>query len=159
MQGMPEQVNIIKLTPELREVWRYPAVVLRRTEDSVLIQAHFTREDMPFHEIVLKKGDRFIEIYFSDRWYNIMEIHDRDDDHLKGWYCNVTMPTEISPQEVRYVDLALDLLVYPDGRQLVLDEDEFLEITISDEMQRQARAALNDLQALFTRQEVNTLLG
>ena len=27
--------------------------------------------------------------------------------------------------QIRYVDLALDLLVFPDGRQLVLDEDEF----------------------------------
>ncbi len=30
-----------------------------------------------------------------------------------------------------YVDLALDLLVFPDGRQFVLDEDEFLKLDLS----------------------------
>jgi hypothetical protein len=41
------------------------------------------------------------------------------------------------------------LLVYPDGRQLVLDEDEFAELELSEADQQQARRALGELQALF----------
>jgi hypothetical protein len=48
-----------------------------------------------------------------------------------------------------YDDLALDLLVYPDGRQLVLDEDEFQGITISTEERRCALKALRELRRLF----------
>ena len=42
-------------------------------------------------------------------------------------------------------DLALDLLVYPDGNWLILDEDEFVELEISQEDIRSARDALDEL--------------
>ena len=47
-----------------------------------------------------------------------------------------------------YVDLALDLLVYPDGRQLVLDEDEFQALSLDTATHVKAQAALNELQRL-----------
>ncbi|HKY55716.1 MAG TPA: hypothetical protein VJM08_15470, partial [Anaerolineales bacterium] len=69
-------------------VHEYEGELLHRDEHSVTLEALFTRDDMPFMDVVLKKDDRFVETYYSDRWYNIFEIHDRDDDLLKGWYCN-----------------------------------------------------------------------
>lgn len=148
---MSETILVIKLNPERVETWRYNGQVLRRWTDAVLLEARFNREDTPFHDILLKKGDRFVEMYYTDRWYNIFEIHDRDDDTLKGWYCNITCPAEFTAGQVSYVDLALDLLVYPDGRDLVLDEDEFAELKIDDATREQARAALEELRALFSR--------
>lgn len=116
----------------------------------ILLEAFFDRSDRLFCNMWLKKGDRFLEVYFSDRWYNIFEIHDRQDDHLKGWYCNVTRPTVFEDGRVSYVDLALDLLVYPDLHQLVLDEDEFDALQLDEPTALQARCALQELQALFS---------
>jgi predicted RNA-binding protein associated with RNAse of E/G family len=141
-------VTVIKKNTLGQETWRYDGVVLRQQDHTIVIEAHFNRPDTPFHGILLKNGDRFIETYFTDRWYNIMEIHDRQDDTLKGWYCNVTYPAQVEPGIVSYVDLALDLLVYPNGEQLVLDEDEFAELDLSDQDQALARAALAELQKL-----------
>jgi len=141
---------VIKRNVEGVETWRYPARVLRRKPGAVLIEAYFNRPDTPFHGIILGQGDRFIEAYYSDRWYNLFEIHDRHIGLLKGWYCNVTKPAEINDLTISYVDLALDLLIYPDGRQLVLDEDEFVRLAISPQVQRQAQDALQALQNLFT---------
>jgi hypothetical protein len=141
---------VIKRNVEGAETWRYPARVLRRKPGAVLVEAYFNRPDTPFHGILLGQGDRFIEAYYSDRWYNLFEIHDRLDDSLKGWYCNVTFPAEIAKHTIAYIDLALDLLVYPDGRQLVLDEDEFAELAITPEVHRRAVEALSALQDLFT---------
>ncbi len=107
---------VIKRNVEGEETWRYPARVLHRKPGAVLIEAYFNRPDTPFHGILLGQGDRFLEAYYSDRWYNLFEIHDRLDDSLKGWYCNVTLPAEIGEPTISYIDLALDLLVYPDGR-------------------------------------------
>jgi hypothetical protein len=45
--------------------------------------------------------------------------------------------------------LALDLLVFPDGRQIVLDEDEFNALPLSEAERQSALAALAELQALF----------
>lgn len=146
---MSETVDVIKRNTENKETWRYSGQVLRRWPNAVLLEARFNREDTPFHGIILRRDDRFVEIYYSDRWYNIFEIHDRGDDHLKGWYCNVCRPAEFADGQISYVDLALDLLVYPDGRQLVLDEDEFAALRLDEASLAKALASLRDLQALF----------
>ncbi len=73
---------------------------------------------------------------------------------IKGWYCNVCYPPEIVDGEIRYVDLALDLLVYPDGTQQVLDEDEFESLNLPPEVEEQALRALEELKRL-----VNPLHG
>ncbi len=140
-----ETVQVLKLGLDRKETWRYPGRVINRTSEGILVEAFFNRSDKYFHGIMLKEGDRFLEQYYIDRWYNIFEIHDRETDHLKGWYCNVTYPAAIEDGIVSYVDLALDLLVYPDGKQLILDEDEFLELCLNETDSAQARRALEEL--------------
>ena len=142
-------ITVYKLNPQREETWHYQGVVLGRKDHKVMLEAFFDREDRPFHGLMLGKGDRFIELYSSKYWFNIFEIHDRADDHLKGWYCNVTMPAEIASQTIRYVDLALDLLVFPDGKQLVLDEDEFAEFSIDVSLRQSAWRGLSTLQEIF----------
>ncbi len=148
---MNEEVVVIKLNPQRREVWRYSGKVLRHwpEQNALLLEAYFNRGDMDFHGIPFKRCDRFLELYYSDRWYNIDELHDRDDGRLKGWYCNVCQPAEISDGQVAYVDLALDLLVFPDGSQLVLDEDEFAALALDEPTRALALSALADLQQIF----------
>jgi hypothetical protein len=141
-------VTVIKLNPAGEETWRYSGELLAQTDHTVLLQALFNREDTPFHGIVFKNNDRFVEIYYSDRWYNIYEIYDRDSRLVKGWYCNVSLPAEFQNGVIRFVDLALDLLVYPDGSQLVLDEDEFAALELADDVRNKARLALADLKRL-----------
>ncbi len=142
-------VEVIKQNSLGKEVWRYDGTVIERTENALLLEAFFNRSDLPFHGLVLREGDRYLEVYFTNRWYNIFEIHNRGDDQLKCWYCNVTSPTVVNNGMVAYRDLALDLLVYPDGSQLVLDEDEFAELQITNDEKKQALAALEELRKLF----------
>ena len=146
---MSEPVTVIKLDINHVETWRYTGHVLRRWPNAVLLEAHFNRDASVFHDIPLLRGDPFVEIFYTDRWYNIFEIHDCEDGRLKGYYCNITMPAEFADGEVAYVDLALDLLVYPDGRQLVLDEDEFADLPLDEITRQQARIALAELQKVM----------
>ena len=127
----------------------YEGDVLQRDENSVTLEALFTREDMPFMDVVFKKGDRFVEYFYADRWYNIFTIHDRDNGKVKGWYCNIGKPAEIKDDVVSYVDLALDLWVAADGKQTVLDEDEFEELALSKELSDAALVGLDELKDLF----------
>jgi uncharacterized protein len=129
--------------------WQYEGVVLRREPSHVVLEALFNRLDTPFMDVVLKQDDRFLETFYNDRWYNIFEIYDRDDGKLKGWYCNIGKPAVIEDQLVSYVDLALDLWVSTDGKQTVLDQDEFEALDLDDESRRSALRALEDLQTLF----------
>ncbi len=144
-----DDLVVIKLDPRGNEKWRYSGRTMDRTKNGLLLEAFFNRHNLPFHEIVLEKGDRFLEAYYFDRWYNIFEIHNHLDDSLKGWYCNITEPAEILDGAVSYMDLAIDLLVYPDGRQLVLDMDEFAALELTDYQRHKALDALKELQHLF----------
>ncbi len=148
-------ITVIKRNLAGEETWRYTGELLERSPTRIQLQARFNREDLPFHGIVLKRGDRFVETFYTDRWYNIFEIFDRDDGHLKGWYCNVGYPAKIYDDQVSYIDLALDLLVYPDGSQLVLDEDEFADLPLDPVTRQRARAALTDLQTIFKRNKAD----
>jgi len=127
----------------------YEGDELHRDEHSIVLEALFTRDDMPFMDVVFKKADRFVEYYYSDRWYNIFAIYDRDDGKLKGWYCNIGQPALIEDQVVSYIDLALDLWVSIDGTQTVLDQDEFEALELNDELRQAALQGLNDLKNLF----------
>lgn len=146
---MKEEVVVIKRNTNYQETWRYTGQILRRYPQAVLLEAQFNRDDTPFHGILLGRGDRFVEIYYTDRWYNIFEMHDREDDRVKGWYCNVSRPAELTDGQISYVDLALDLLIYPDGHMLVLDEDEFAALALDEATHASALAGLEALKRVF----------
>ncbi len=143
-------ITILKLNPLGQETWRYPGRLVEQHTDRLIVEAFFDRQDMEFFGMPLLRGDRFIETYFCDRWYNIFEIHDRQQDTLRGWYCNVATPARLEGSFISYMDLALDLLVFPDGKQLVLDEDEFARLEIDDDTRARALDALAALQSSFT---------
>ncbi len=81
-------MKILKKNLAGEVTWQYEGVVLKRDGNSVTIEAFFNRDDMPFQEIVLKRNDRFVETFYTDKWYNIFEIYDRDDNRFKGCYCS-----------------------------------------------------------------------
>ena len=148
-----DEIVVRKLNLEKGETFRYSGQVLSRSDSAILIEAKFNRPDAVYHGVPFRLGDPFIEIYYSDRWYNVFEVHDQDDRRIKCWYCNVTLPAEFVEGEIRYVDLALDLFVYPDGRQLVLDEDEFEQLNPPPAIRAGALAALEELKHLVRPQE------
>ncbi len=142
-------VTVYKLDLQGRVTYQYAGRVLRREPNAVVLEAFFTKPDMPFMGVTLKRGDRFVETYYRDRWYNIFEIYDRDDDQLKGWYCNIGKPAAIADGSVSYVDLALDLWVAADGTQTVLDEDEFDELGLDEATREAALRGLEELKGYF----------
>ena len=139
-------MKILKKNLADEVTWQYEGVVLSRKENEITLEALFNRDDMPFMDIVLKRNDRFVETFYSDRWHNIFEIYDRDDGKFKGWYCNIGKPAIIEDDFVSYVDLALDLWVSADGRQTVLDEDELEELNLDDELKQKVYDGLKELQ-------------
>ncbi len=143
-------MKILKKNTAGEVVWSYEGETLRREENFIVLEAFFNRADLPFQGTVFKRGDRFVETFYADRWYNIFEIYDRDDGTLKGWYCNVCQPAVIEAGSVSYVDLALDLWVAPDGRQTVLDEDELQALNLDEALKQKAYEGLRDLRERFS---------
>lgn len=148
MWAMSEPFTVIKNDHAGREVWRYQGVILERSATRVTIEANFDRELMELDYITLRRGDRFVEYHYGDRWYSIYKIYDVEGGQLKGWYCNFSRPAQIDTTELRADDLALDLFVYPDGRTLVLDQDEFDALPIGRDERAAVLDALEELQKL-----------
>jgi len=146
-------ITVLKRDLSGEVTWQYEGRVLERESNCVLLEAFFNRDDTPFMDVVLKRGDRFVERFCADRWYNIFEIYDRDDGRFKGWYCNVGYPAVLEKDTVSYIDLALDLWVASDGTQTVLDKDEFLELSIDVMTRAQAVSALEELQRKFANEK------
>lgn len=146
-----QRVTVCKLSSAGAHVFAYEAVIAQTLPTGARLDATWTRGQMELGYTTFEPGDHFVEWFYADRWYNIMEVHGAGDA-LKGWYCNVTHPAEFTNDRICYRDLALDLWVAPDGAMTTLDEDEFEADTAIDAHARaQALAALEHLRELVTR--------
>src|SRR5512137_1440195 len=123
----------------------YEGLVLERTPDTIVLEAPFNRETMDLGYAVFEHHDRFVERFYTDRWYNIFEIHSVHDDHLKGWYCNIVQPASFNADTLEQVDLALDVWIDPDGSYRVLDQAEFDALPLDPATRRQAQRAVGEL--------------
>lgn len=143
-----QMILVHKLDAQGVTTLTYEAEVAERLADGVRLDARWTRPTTDLGYVIFATGDHFTEWYYTDRWYNIFEITS-PDGALKGWYCNVAAPADISDEQISCRDLLLDLWVTPDGATSVLDEDEFAaEPALDDATRDQALAGLAELQRL-----------
>ncbi len=144
-----EEITVIKNDHRGNETWRYAGWIIKESNKGLLVEAYFNRSDMEFNGILLREGDRFLELYPYGKWFNIFEVHDRDNGELKAWYCNVIRPVITRNGYVIYDDLALDLLVFPNGKHLTLDYDEFIGLGLDPKEASSALAGLEELKDIF----------
>jgi protein associated with RNAse G/E len=143
------RIKVQKKNPAGEVTYEYEGILLSRDERSIVLEALFDRADMPFMDTVFRTGDRFVEYYYTDRWYNIFVVHDHENGKIKGWYCNIGKPAVFEDGIVSYVDLALDLWVSTSGKQTILDEDEFEGLGLNEELRVDALNGLEELKQLF----------
>ena len=143
------KIRVQKKNPAGEVTYEYEGILLSRNDHTIVLEAFFDRPDMPFMDVVFMTGDRFVEYYYTDRWYNIFVIYDRDDGKIKGWYCNIGKPAVFEDGVVSYIDLALDLWVSLSREQTVLDEDEFEALELNQELRAGALKGLEELKQLF----------
>ncbi len=144
-------VTIRKLSSAGAQVFAYHGIIAQTLPTGVRLDATWTRQRMDLGYTTFEPGDHFVEWFYADRWYNIMEVRGAGET-LKGWYCNITYPARFQDDHISYRDLALDLWVAPDGATLTLDEDEFdADPAIDTHARTQALDALERLRELVAR--------
>ena len=149
-----ERITVIKLDDSGREVWRYEGHVLDRTDSSIRLEATFDRAPADLGVVIFNRGDRFVETFYADRWYNVFAVYAVEGGALKGWYCNICRPAEIGWQTVSCEDLALDVWAAESGEIHILDEDEFAELALTPEEQKKALGALRDIERLAAERQL-----
>ena len=79
--------------------------------------------DHQLEDLLLPKGSLSLGYFWEDRPYNAYHWVD-DKRGTLALYFNVCDNTRISPRQVEWRDLTVDILITPDLRCRVLDEDE-----------------------------------
>ncbi len=154
----PRPLVVQKLMYDGSASYRWEGHQLERHPDWLLFSAVFTHDYRDLGYVVFERGDVFYEYYYFERWYNVFQIYSAAGQ-LKGWYCNVTAPARVSDGVLTFVDLALDLFVYPDGRFLVLDQEEFDELAAGTYGRDDVEAAKGALVELIDLVRANALPG
>ncbi|MFB6131098.1 MAG: DUF402 domain-containing protein [Salinigranum sp.] len=94
-------------------------------------------------------GDTALTKFREGRWW-YPTVYRSAEGERKGTYVNVCTPVECFPEEVRYVDLHVDVIKYPDGEVERVDDDELDEAVaagqISDELAEKARSVAASLE-------------
>jgi Protein of unknown function (DUF402) len=152
----------VRLVKHARRDVRYPAVAVRDDGTRLVVRAPWAgAADRDFGFVRFEDGDVFTEHYWRDRWYSVKEVRTAAGV-LKGWYCDVCRPAEVSGDTVTAEDLDLDLWVSADGETILrLDEDEFEDSGLASrdpEAAARARAALDELERI-ARGGITALLG
>ena len=148
--SVPVEIAIRKLLDDGTPSYVWHGQIVERHPDSLVVEAYYHRDFRDLGYVIFERHDLFVEFYYLNRWYNVLQVYS-DGGELRGWYCNITRPAELVGSDLIFTDLALDLFVYPDGRYLPLDVEEFEEKAASiytpDEVTA-GRAAFQELQHL-----------
>ena len=70
---MNERIVVHKLDEQGKEVWRYEGSLLDRSPTHLILEANYNNREVEVGEIHLGRGDRFVETFYTDRWYNIFK--------------------------------------------------------------------------------------
>ncbi len=76
------------------------------------------------HLGTLRKGTISHELFPLDAWYNVFRFHEPGGE-FRNFYCNINLPPTFENGVLDYVDLNIDLVVWPDLQYKILDVAEF----------------------------------
>ena len=106
----------------VRRSWK--AELVRNEAPLIELLGEFDR-DLEHPELgFIEGGTISYEYYWLDRWYNVFRFQ-TPSGQLRNYYCNINLPPKFEDGRLDYVDLDIDLLLWPDGTRKVLDRDDF----------------------------------
>jgi Ribonuclease G/E len=101
-----------------------------------------------------EEGDTALTKFREGRWW-YPTVYRGADDEVKGTYVNVCTPVECFPDEVRYVDLHVDVIKFPDGTVERVDDDELdaaVEAgTVPESLAEKARSVAASLETALSK--------
>ncbi len=110
--------------------------LLADTEEYIISSFVF-RLPKPFThsgEVLIEDGYNGVMFDFLDRWYNVVKIWD-EQKKFRGYYSDIRTPPVRTEDGYRAVDLFLDIWLDREGHFYILDEDEFEEAELSEDIE------------------------
>ncbi len=144
--GAEITVNSRKYDGRVRRSWT--GGIVSRSDELIVLVGRFDQAVQHSDLGFISRGTVSFEHFWLDRWYNIFRFHEPDGT-LKAWYCNVAMPATFEGAVLDFVDLDIDVVVWPDLSYQVLDRDDFEENLVKysypADVIQDANAAVEDI--------------
>lgn len=157
MQRQKITVNSRKYDLAIRRTWH--CELIDQSDPLIVLAGEFDRDVEHPGLGAIKRGTISYEYFWFDRWYNIFRFHEAGGA-LRNFYCNVAMPPTFENDTLDYVDLDIDILVWPDGRYEVVDRDDFeqnaLKYSYPDDVRQRAEKSVDEMLAMIGRGELPT---
>ena len=145
-------VNSRKFDGTIRRSWNCE-FVLCDDEKIDLVGSFERRVEHPDLGII-EAGTISHERFYFNRWYNYF-VFEQPAGTLRNYYINICMPPEVGDDTIDYIDLDIDLIVWPEGRWQTLDLEEFeanrLAFGYPDDVANRALATLTELKNLISK--------
>ena len=147
-------VNSRKYDGQVRRTWQ--AGLIRQHSPAIVLVGRFM-EDVHHPDLGhIAKDTASFEYFWTDRWYNVFAMYEPDST-LRNWYCNIAMPATFDGSTLDFIDLDIDVVIWPDGSRAVLDMDDFQENQITfaypATVTESALQSLDDLMGVIDRRE------
>jgi uncharacterized protein len=148
--GAEITVNSRKYDGSVRRTWTGGLV---SSSDELIVLVGRFDQDVEHSDLgFIRQGTFSFEHFWPGRWYNIFRFHEPDGP-LKAWYCNVAMPPVFDRGVLDFVDLDIDVVVWPDMKYDVLDQEDFDENSIKygypEEILAAVETSIRDLKRLI----------
>lgn len=125
---MKVKVNSRKFDQSINRSW--DCQLLKHSGNNLELLGTFERDVEHSDLGRIQKGTLSVEHFWLDRWYNAFYFFEPNGE-FRNFYFNITMPPHFSDGVLDYVDLDIDVLVWPDGDVQILDQEEFEQNAIS----------------------------
>lgn len=154
-EGRQITVNSRKYDGRIRRTWT--GGLISESDSHLVLVGTFDRDVQHTDLGLIRNGTVSFEHFWLKRWYNVFRFHEPDGT-LKSYYCNIAMPPDFDGQVLDYVDLDIDVVVWPDKRYEILDLDDFERNTAKfgypDDVRDRALTAVEELKAVIAAGEL-----
>lgn len=117
-------INIVSRRYDFKIKKKWKCFAIEFNPPQLLCLGRFENEINHQHLGRIPKNTVSLESFWSDRYYNLFAFYS-PNLQIRNLYFNLCLPPQISPEAVDFVDLDIDVVVWPDGSVVVLDQDEF----------------------------------
>lgn len=144
----PKQItiNARKYDRNIRRSWQ--GGLISSNDNLLVVVGRFESEVEHSGLGTIKQNTVSVEYFWLDRWYNIFRFLESDGS-LRNYYCNVAMPATIVGDVLDYVDLDIDVVVWPNRSYEILDRDDFEHNTVKygypEDIRKRAEASVSKL--------------
>jgi len=147
-------INARKFDGRIRRSWI--GAVTAEHDDLITVIAEFSETHQHNDLGTIQAGTISIEHFWTDRWYNVFHFREPDGSP-KAIYSNIAMPATIDNGVIDYIDLDIDVILWPDARIEVLDMDDFERNSATygypTHVRKAAEDALQEVLALANKRE------